>query len=254
MTTNTQKKAEELMQRLDLQFMQNHFESWISNQTRSEEPLMDSIVSLLELEHLPRTERQIRTRLKVSGIPVHKRLEDYDLSWPDGGVTEKKFRELKSLAFIERKENVIFMGPSGLGKTHLLQALGYKACHSGYSAYFMSCLDAMDNLVRARDTGRLKQRLKWMRKPNVLLIDEIGYENLNPEDANLFFQMINTRYEHGSIIMTTNRAFSGWGELLGDDAIATATLDRLLHHAHVISLKGKSYRMKGRLKKGLNEY
>ena len=140
------------------------------------------------------------------------------------------------------------MGPSGVGKTHLLLGLGRKACMNGYSAYYMSCQDLMEILIKAKSHNSIKNKLRWFKKPHVLLIDEIGYENLSPEQANLFFQLISTRYESGSIILTTNRPFAQWGTLLADDAIATATIDRLLHHALIFSMKGESYRMKDRLK------
>ncbi|WP_083771440.1 IS21-like element helper ATPase IstB [Sediminispirochaeta smaragdinae] len=157
---------------------------------------------------------------------------------------------MSNLAFIERRENIILLGPSGLGKTHLMTALGQKACLNGYTAYFISCLDLLERLQRSRDQGRLKNKLTWFGKPHVLLIDEVGYENLNSEQAALFFQLINTRYERGSIILTSNKTFGKWGEIMADDAVATATLDRLLHHSHVVSLKGDSYRMKDRMKIG----
>jgi len=195
-----------------------------------------------------------KTRLKVSGLPQVKKLEDFDLSWPKGGLTERKFKELSSLSFLSRKENVILMGPSGLGKTHLLLALAYKACMTGYTAYYLSCLDLTERLLKAREINKLKRKLQWFRKPHLLVIDEVGYENLNQEQATLFFQLINTRYEHVSIIITTNKSFSKWGEMMSDDAVATATLDRLLHHSHVISLKGDSFRMKDRLKVGVVDF
>ena len=199
-------------------------------------------------------ERMARTRLNVSGIPVHKRLEDFDLSWLKGGLTQKKFNELSTLSFIERKENIILLGPSGLGKTHLLLALGHKACLNGFTAYYISCVDLLERLLKSREQGRLKRKLQWFVKPHVLLIDEVGYENLSPEQATLFFQLVNTRYENGSIILTSNRNFGRWGEIMSDDAVATATLDRLLHHAHVLSLEGDSYRMKDRLKIGVVDF
>jgi DNA replication protein DnaC len=242
------------MEELGLSFMAAGFESYLAEKSREDAPLVEAIVDLIELEYIPRKERMAKTRLKVSGLPQIKRLEEFDLSWPKGGLTEKKFQELSALSFIARKENVILMGPSGIGKTHLMLALAYKACMSGYTAYYLSCMDLIEVLVRARAMNRLKRKLQWMKKPHVLVIDEVGYENLNQEQATLFFQLINARYEHGSIIITTNKPFSKWGEMMGDDAVATATLDRLLHHAHVLSLKGDSYRMKERLKLGVVDF
>jgi len=152
-----------------------------------------------------------KTKLKVSGLPQVKRLEEFDFSWPKGGLTENKFQELSSLLFLPRKEDVILTGPSGIGKTHLMIALTYKTCMTGYSAYYLSCIDLTEVLVRgavrASTINRLKSKLQWMKKPHVLVIDEVGYENLNYEQATLFFQLINVRYEHGLIIIMTNKPF-----------------------------------------------
>lgn len=238
------------MEELGLSFMAAGLESFLSEQIRQESPLIETLGELMDLELIPRKERMARTRLKVSGIAQGKTLEDFDLTWLKGGMTEKQFKELSTLAFIERKENVVLLGPSGLGKTHLMTALGRKACQNGFTAYFISALDLLERLQRSREAGRLKQKLTWFGKPHVLLVDEVGYENLTMEQAALFFQLINTRYERGSVILTSNKPFGKWGEIMTDDAVATATLDRLLHHAHILSLKGDSYRMKDRLKIG----
>lgn len=242
------------MEELGLSFMAAGLESYLAESSRQNKPLQEAIYDLLEIEYIPRKERMAKTRLKVSGIPQIKRLEDFELAWPKGGLTERKFKELSNLNFIRRKENIIFMGPSGLGKTHLMLALAYKACMTGFTAYYITCMDLIEGLVRARSMNKLKRKLQWYRKPHLVVVDETGYENLDQEQATLFFQLVNTRYEHGSIIITTNKPFSKWGEMMSDDAIATATLDRLLHHAHIISLKGESYRMKDRLKVGAIDF
>ena len=242
------------MEELGLSFMAAGLDSFLSDQSRRESPLAAVLGDLIDLEYYPRKERMAKTRLKVSGIPQVKSLEEFDLSWLKGGLTAKKFNEVKTLAFIERRENVILLGSSGLGKTHLMLALGHKACRNGFTAYYISCVDVIERLQKAREQGRLKRKLQWLCKPHVLLIDEVGYENLLPEQATLFFQLVNARYENGSIIMTSNKPFGKWGEIMADDAVATATLDRLLHHAHVISLQGDSYRMKDRLKTGVVDF
>jgi len=241
------------MEELGLGYMSAGLESFLSEQVRQDKTVIEIIFDLVELEYLPRKERTAKTRLKVSGIPEKKLLDDFDLSWPKAGLTQSKFNELSSLSFIERKENVILMGPSGLGKSHILLGLGCKACMNGYTAYYMNCNTLIETLVKMKKLNRLNRKLSWFKKPHLMLIDEVGYENLGPEEATLFFQLVNTRYEHGSIVITTNKPFSKWGEIMNDNAKATATLDRLLHHSHVISLKGDSYRMKDRLKAGLTD-
>jgi len=238
------------MEELGLGFMAASLESFLSEQAGKSQTFTQSLSALLDIEYSARKERTARTRLKLSGMPQTKGFEDFDLSWLKGGMTRERFEELKSLAFVERKENVLFLGPSGVGKTHLLLAIGQKACISGYTAYYMTCYEAIDSLIRAREQGRLRKRLGWLRKPHVLLLDEVGYEPLTPEQAHVFFQLINARYETGSIVMTSNKPFSKWAELMSDEAVATAMLDRLLHHAQVVSLKADSYRMKERLRVG----
>jgi len=239
------------MNDLGLEFMAAGLESYLENQAHRDNTLAQSIADLLEIEYIPRKERAAKSRLKLSGMPCIKSLEDFDLNWLKGGLPKSQLNELSSLSFIDRKENLVLMGPSGLGKTHLMLALGHKACHSGYTVWYTSCIDLIENLTNAREQGRLKRRLMWLKKPHLILIDEVGYESLTQEQANLFFQVINTRYEHGSMILTTNKAFGRWSEILNDEAIAMATMDRLLHHAHVFSLRGDSYRMKDRLKVGI---
>lgn len=239
------------LESLGMTVIADSLESYLGDPARHEETLTESLQALVDIEYTARKERSARTRLKLSGIPSMKRLEDFDTGWLKGGLSASRLNELKSLAFIERKENVLMLGPSGLGKTHLMLALGRHACLSGYSAYYMSCRDALDILRRADDQNRLKRKLKWLEKPHVLLLDEVGYEPLSAEQAYLFFQLINARYETGSIIMTSNKPFGKWAELMNDEAVATAMLDRLLHHAHIFSLKGDSYRMKDRLQVGM---
>jgi DNA replication protein DnaC len=236
---------------LGLTVLSSSIESFLADPARKDETLLESMNAFIDIEYCLRKERSARTRIKVSGMPATKRLDDYDLAWIKGGISQSKFKELSSLSFIERKENIVLLGPSGLGKTHLMLALGHHACMSGYTAYYMSCRDALDALKRADDVGRLKRKLKWLTKPHVLLLDEVGYEALSLEQASMLFQLINARYEHGSIIVTSNKSFGKWAELMSDEAVATAMLDRLLHHAHVLSLNGNSYRMKDRIKAGL---
>jgi len=238
------------MEELGLGFMAAGLATFLGSSGRADVTLFDSIRELVDIEYVARTERTARTRLKLSGMPQSKRLDEFDLSWLKGGLPSGRFEELKSMSFIERKENIVLLGPSGVGKTHLMLGLGHRACMTGYSAYHISCRDAIERLLKAREQNRLRKALTWFRKPHVLLIDEVGHEPLTAEQAHVFFQLVNVRYETGSIVMTSNRPFSKWAELMSDEAVATAMLDRLLHHAQVFSLKADSYRMKERLRVG----
>ena len=239
------------MEELGLKFMAAGFDSFLEEQTHNDNTLLERIYDLIETELIPRNERAGKTRLKISGIPQFKTLEAFDLSWLKGGLPQEKFNELSSLAFVERKENVFFLGPSGVGKTHLMTALGCKACLSGFSSYYISCHDLVEVLIKAKEQNRLARKLKWFAKPNLLLIDEVGYEPLTAEQTHALFQLINVRYESGAMIMTSNKTFGKWTEFMNnDEAVATASLDRLLHHCHIISLQADSYRMKDRMKVG----
>ena len=241
----------ERMEELGLSFMAAGFDSFLEEQARNENTLLDRIYDLIETELIPRKERAGKTRLKISAIPQYKTLEAFDLSWLKGGLTQEKFNEISTLSFVERKENVFFLGPSGVGKTHLMSALGCKACISGYSAYYISCHDLVESLIKAKEQNRLSRKLRWFAKPNILLVDEVGYEPLNAEETHVLFQLINVRYETGSMIMTSNKTFGRWTEFMNnDEAVATASLDRLLHHCHIVSLQADSYRMKDRMKVG----
>jgi DNA replication protein DnaC len=235
---------------LNLGFALSHIDTFLHEESRKERPLLETLGDLFGHELTMRRQRAAKTRLKLSRLPSVKYIDDFKVEEVEG-ITRKKLTELSSLAFIERKENVVLMGPSGLGKSHILSAIVYKACSEGYTAYFMSAQEILEELVKAKQQNRLKRKLTSFCKPHLLAIDEIGYESLSKEESTLFFNLVAARYEKASIILTTNKTFGQWGELMGDNAIATATLDRLLHHAEVIIMKGESYRVKKRTKLGL---
>ena len=238
------------LQELNLGFASNYIDSFLHEHSREERPLVETLCELFDHELTQRRQRAAKTRLKLSRLPAIKNLEEFKIEEVEG-ITSKKLAELSSLAFVERHENVVLMGPSGLGKTHILSALVYKACCQGYTAYYMSAQEIIEELVKAKRQNRLKRKLASFCKPHLLAVDEIGYESFTKEESTLFFNLVASRYEKASIILTTNKTFGQWGELMGDNAIATATLDRLLHHAEVVIMKGESYRIKNRTKLGL---
>lgn len=198
--------------------------------------------------------RQAKTRrtiTKLAGFPAIKTLEEFDFKFAST-APKKQIHELTSLAFIERKENVILLGPSGVGKTHLAIALGYKASQSGIKTRFITAADLMVSLESAFKEGKYKQSMRSIiSAPKLLIIDEIGYLPLSRSQADLFFQVIAERYEKGSVIVTSNLNFASWGQTFAGDTVLTAALlDRLLHHAHIVAIKGESYRLKDQRKAG----
>ncbi|MFZ4618363.1 MAG: ATP-binding protein [Rectinemataceae bacterium] len=162
------------MEELGLAFMSAGLATFLGASGRGDTPLFESIRELVDIDYIARMERMARTRLKLSDMPQYKRLDDFDLSWLKGGLPAARFEELKSLAFVERKENVVLLRSSCVGKTHLMLGIGHHACMSGYSAYCISCREVIEKLLRAREQSRLRRALAWFRKPHVLLIDEVG--------------------------------------------------------------------------------
>jgi len=188
-------------------------------------------------------------RLKAAKLPTRKMLEDFDFSFQPA-VSERLLWELAELSFLKTNTNLVFLGPPGVGKTHLTLSLSVKALEAGYSVLFTTLADLAEDLAAVPHPSLLRKRLRRYLAPRLLVIDEIGYTKLTGEQANALFELVRDRYEQGSTILTSNTSFSDWGALLGDEILATALLDRLLHHAEVISIPGKSFRMKDRLAAG----
>lgn len=190
-----------------------------------------------------REKHKAENNIKIAHFPFQKTLNDFDFDYQPS-INKKLISDLKTLRFLEEQKNVIFMGTSGVGKTHLATALGIEAAKKRYSVYFISCHDLINNLVTAYNENKADTRIKHYLKYKLLIIDEIGYLPIDKIGANLFFQLISKRYESKSTIITTNQTFDKWSEVFGDATVANAILDRLVHHSEIVNIKGESYRLK----------
>jgi len=207
---------------------------------------------LLQTEVEAKAERTRRTLLKFAGLPAVKHFEEYDFKFASG-APKKQLQELTGLGFVERAENIVLLGPSGVGESHLAISLAYKAILAGHKTRFITAADLMLQLSTAKAQGRLDTYLKRsVMAPKLMIIDEIGYLPFGREEANLFFNVIAKSYERGSIIVTSNLPFSQWSSAFADDMTLTAAfLDRLLHHSHIAQIAGESYRLKDKKNAGI---
>lgn len=200
---------------------------------------------LLEEEVAAKEQRRIETALKISGLPYIKSIDEFDFTFQPG-LDKQKIMGLFDLSFIRQKGNVIFLGPPGVGKTHLAVSLALKACQAGMSMYFTNMEDLIIKLRKDHEAGK-PGKGRGYYKSSLVVVDEVGYTPITREECNLFFRFIANRYEKTSTIITSNKAFGDWTELFHDPIIVTAILDRLLHHSTVVNIKGNSYRLKGKL-------
>jgi DNA replication protein DnaC len=240
-------QLQEHLEYLKLTSIRNNYEPEAKTAVEKHLSHVEYLARLIESEAALRRDRSIIRRINMARFPVIKTLDEFDWNWPKK-INRLQVQDLFRLSFVEQNANVVMVGGVGLGKTHLSIALGHAACMAGHSVLFASAIDIVNTLAAARRTGRLKDELKRYVRPSVLLVDELGYLPIDKTGADLLFQVISQRYEHGSVILTTNKIYKKWAEIFNNDSTLTsAVLDRLLHHADTVRIEGDSYRMKDRI-------
>lgn len=203
----------------------------------------EAIEALLGAQIELRNNRRLQAAMRSSRLPAVKTLAGFEFTFQPS-IKRDQIESLHELGFVERKENVIFLGPPGVGKTHLAVSLAIAAAQSGRRVYYSSLADLITSLEEAQTAGRLTHRLKTLTYPSLIVVDEIGYLPISRTGAMLFFQLMSRRYERASTILTSNKSFEEWGEVFGDDVMATALIDRLVHHCHIVNIRGNSYRLR----------
>lgn len=243
-------KLEVMLAQLRLTTLRDRLDSLLDEASKKELNHRELVSFLCETELSGKTAKRVQMGTTLARFPFNRGLDGFDYA-AQPSVDPKLIRELATCRFIDNHENVIFLGPPGVGKTHLAVGLGREAIKLGQTVLFTSAAALVATLVKAQDDGRLDDRLLALTKPRLLIVDEVGYLPFEKRAAHLFFQLVAKRYEKGSMLLTGNRPVGEWDQVFGDAVLVTAILDRLLHHSHVVTIKGASYRLKEKRKSGL---
>ena len=236
------------LEKLKLEKMSTYLSTYLDEINKNNISFLDALLNLTEKEIEFKEQRASEFNIRVAGFPFIRTLKEFDFDFQPS-INKKEILDLATLRFVEQKKNILLIGSTGVGKTHIATAVGIEAAKKRVSTYFISCHDLITKLTTAHQENRLKDALKTFNKYKLLIIDEIGYLPVDKNGANLLFQLITKRYEKSSTIITTNQQFSKWGEVFSDNMLANAILDRLLHHSYVFNITGDSYRLKDMLKK-----
>jgi DNA replication protein DnaC len=244
MTPSDLTRLDAQLNRLHLSHIQGHYQALATKAAQQQLSHLEYLSQLIDGEATERENRAIERRIRNARFPVLKTLEDFQWSWPKK-INRPQIQNLFRLAFVSTKTNVVFIGNVGLGKTHVALALGHAACVHGHSVLFATAVDIINTLAAAQSAGRLKREFKRYLKPDVLIVDELGYLPIDKHGADLLFQIISQRYERAPMVITTNRVYKYWAPIFNNDSTLTsAILDRVLHHADTVIIEGKSFRMK----------
>ena len=232
---------------LKLAWIRDHHPEQAAEAAEQHRTHLDYLARLIEGESLQRRTRAIERRIKTARFPIVKTLDQFDWNWPKT-INRQQIQNAFRLHFIDEKKNLIFLGGVGLGKTHLATAIGHQACLHGHRVLFTSAAETINTLSAAQAAHRLKDELKKYLRPDLLVIDELGFLPIDKQGSDLLFQIISNRYERGSILLTSNQSYKTWPGIFNNDStITSAILDRLLHHCETICIEGQSYRMKDRI-------